>query len=139
MCRVASEFWCRTFKCARSKIGSNRWSGRSCYHHPLRMKEKRRCCRNRNRLGMAGSHAGGRRCRRRLPWSATVSQFAGGKQHKSRLKLTPHQPEAEQQRFMPHGISPTSSYSPSAVNVTPSLSWPHMAVASQLDVHPLMQ
>jgi len=43
------------------------------------MKEKRRYCRNRNRPGKAGSRAGGRRCRRRLLWSATVSQFAGGR------------------------------------------------------------
>ena len=42
------------------------------------MKEKRRGCRSRNRPDKVESRAGGRRCRRRLLWSAKVSELDEG-------------------------------------------------------------
>lgn len=56
------------------------------------------------------------------------SQYETTTQYESEeMELTPHQPEVEQQRFMPQGISPSSLYSP------------HIALASQLEEHPLPQ
>lgn len=56
------------------------------------------------------------------------SQYETARQYENEeMELTPHQPEVEQQRFIPQGISPSSLYSP------------HIALASQLEEHPLPQ